>query len=96
MDVAINKADYEKQWVHVAVGYSSGIKTMYRNGVNISTDSSQTGDLVAGSAPYYIGSYVGGGEFFNGKIAQLRVYNRRLTTAEIQQNYNTTKGEFGL
>lgn len=95
MDVNINPPDYEKQWVHVVVGYESGLKTMYRNGVILQSDSSQTGNLVAGSATYYIGSLNGTSEFFNGKIAQFRIYNRRLTTAEVEENYNRTKGRFG-
>ena len=33
---------------------------------------------------------------FNGKLAQLSVYNKALSTSEILQNYNTTKGRFGL
>ena len=34
------------------------------------------------------------GYFFNGSIASLRLYNRVLTSAEITQNYNATKGRF--
>lgn len=32
----------------------------------------------------------------NGNIATFKFYNRALTAAEIQQNYNATKGRFGL
>jgi hypothetical protein len=33
---------------------------------------------------------------FNGKIGLGQIYNRALSTSEIQQNYNATKGRFGL
>jgi len=41
--------------------------------------------------------YVGrtaSGEYFNGKIAIVNVYNRVLTDAEVTQNYNALKGRF--
>jgi hypothetical protein len=34
--------------------------------------------------------------YFNGNIYSSQIYNRALTESEIQQNYNTTKGRFGL
>ncbi len=33
-------------------------------------------------------------DFFNGSIASLRIYNRVLTSSEISQNFNATKGRF--
>lgn len=36
------------------------------------------------------------GEFWNGNISNAMWYNRALTSAEILQNYNATKGRFGL
>jgi hypothetical protein len=38
----------------------------------------------------------GGLSYFFGNIAQTSIYNRALTTAEVLQNYNATKGRFGL
>ena len=34
--------------------------------------------------------------FFNGNIAQVSVYNRALTAAEISQNFNALRGRFGI
>jgi hypothetical protein len=34
-------------------------------------------------------------QFFNGQIANTQIYNRALTYAEIQQNYNSFKSRFG-
>jgi surface protein len=44
----------------------------------------------------YISSRAGANLFFNGGIAQVLVYNRALTAAEIQQNYNAIKSRYGL
>jgi hypothetical protein len=42
-----------------------------------------------------IGSY-GVGNLLNGRIAQASMYNRTLTRAEVQQNFNATRGRFGI
>ena len=34
--------------------------------------------------------------YFNGNLAQVSIYNRALTPAEIQQNYNALKGRYNL
>jgi hypothetical protein len=34
--------------------------------------------------------------FLNGNIADFKIYNRALTSAEVKQNYNATKKRFGL
>ena len=36
------------------------------------------------------------GQFTNGKIAVFSIYNRALSSNEIQQNFNATKGRYGL
>ena len=36
------------------------------------------------------------GQCFNGKISQAQVYTRALTAAEVQQNFNTTRGRYGI
>lgn len=43
------------------------------------------------------GSYAAGlSQLLNGRISNSQVYNRVLTPAEVLQNYNATKGRFGL
>jgi hypothetical protein len=34
--------------------------------------------------------------FHSGNIAQVSIYNRALTASEIQQNFNATRGRFGI
>ena len=45
--------------------------------------------------PFYIGKG-DFGEYFNGAISTIRVYNRALYSQEIRQNFEATKGRFGL
>lgn len=45
---------------------------------------------------FRMGTNTSGGEVYNGNIAQTSVYNRALTESEIQQNFNATRGRFGL
>ena len=46
--------------------------------------------------PLYIGSRAGSNYFFNGNIAQVLIYKRVLTAAEVQQNFNAGKSRYGL
>jgi hypothetical protein len=43
-----------------------------------------------------LGRYQGNGRPLNGNIAQTLIYNRVLTAQEIQQNFNATRGRFGI
>jgi hypothetical protein len=51
--------------------------------------------------PFRVGAYTAANNSsivipFNGNIAKLQVYNRALTAAEITQNFNVTRGRFGI
>jgi hypothetical protein len=35
-------------------------------------------------------------DYFNGNFSQVQIYNRALSSQEVLQNYNATKGRFGL
>ena len=48
-----------------------------------------------GSTVFRLGNMSGGTNYFNGQIANMHMYNRVLTYAEIQQNYNSFKARFG-
>jgi Concanavalin A-like lectin/glucanases superfamily len=45
--------------------------------------------MLQSTAPLRIGGTVLYGEYFQGRIDEVRVYNRALTQAEIQQDMNT-------
>ena len=67
--------------------------------INSSLKSSYTGSIgntPSGLSGLILGRYFTNAYHFTGKISQVSIYNRALTPQEIQQNYNATKGRFGL
>jgi hypothetical protein len=87
-------------WYHYCFTYnhSTFLKQIYRNGVALSTTPIQTQSSYLGTGVVRIGatySSVSSG-FANGRISLSKLYNRVLTAQEIQQNYNATKGRYGL
>jgi hypothetical protein len=81
-------------WYFAAVTYSdsTGWK-LYLNGREDGTSATTT--TFTGNQEISIGSYSTGNNF-TGRIGSAFVYNRALSATEIQQNYNATKGRFGL
>ena len=46
-------------------------------------------------------TFIGGGNLgsdfpMNGNISQVSIYNRALSAEEVQQNFNATKGRYGI
>ena len=62
--------------------------------INSSYNSNNTNNF--GDLPFVIGAR--GADTYNAsmEIASVKIYNRTLTAAEVLQNYNATKGRFGL
>ena len=70
---------------------------MYMNSSLIGSTTYSTLNNITTTASIKIG-YRGfdSNTYFAGKLAKLQIYNRALSATEIQQNYNATKGRFGL
>ena len=89
-------------WTHIAVSHTPGISTLpafYANGISIASSGSTPTPLNAGSgSSLTLGEYNGYQPYspYNGKIAQAQVYNRALSTAEVQQNFNASRSRFGI
>ena len=81
-------------WNHIVCTYNGSSKISYVNGVQVASVAA-SGTLPTGQVNQYIGRHTGG-YFFNGRIAESRVYNIALSAAQVLQNYNATKGRFGL
>lgn len=82
-------------WNHIVCTYTSGTKTCYVNGVQVAQSTGLSGTLNTGGTNQYIGRH-SSGYFLNGNIGESRVYNIALSAAQVLQNYNATKGRFGL
>ena len=81
-------------WCHVAGTINNTTKRIYFNGISVNSAAGATVGIDSNSV--FIGSWYNLNSFFNGNISQVSIYNRALTPAEIQQNYNATKGRFKL
>ena len=81
------------QWWNGVVTWNDSTGwVLYVNGVQVDTNSNTTGPNGSG---VYIARYASA-NYFDGDIAQAMIYNRALTAAEVKQNYNATKGRYGL
>jgi hypothetical protein len=88
------------QWYHV-VATSDGVGNgkVYINGVLKQTNSSFNTSITQTTVPLQIGAYYGGsggGAYFNGRIANLELYNRDLSINEVLQNFNVQRNKFGI
>ncbi|MCI0463980.1 MAG: Ig-like domain-containing protein, partial [Gemmataceae bacterium] len=70
-------------WVHLAAVYDGSELRYYANGVQ-QASLSISGSLPSSTGPLRIGGNSLWGEFFDGRIDDVRVYNHALTQAEIQ------------
>jgi hypothetical protein len=86
-------------WYQVVGTYTSGTRRLYINGVLVNFDT-QTGTIETNSGGMSIGVYGGfngsRGYYYNGNLSSCKVYNRALTAEEIQQNFNATRGRYGI
>jgi beta-lactam-binding protein with PASTA domain/Ca2+-binding RTX toxin-like protein len=69
-------------WTHLATTYDGANMRLYINGVLVATKP-QTGTIAVANQPLRIGGNNSSGEFFQGMIDEVRVYNRALSLAEI-------------
>jgi len=81
-------------WYYVCFTYNNGNPTIYINGVlnNTAVATISFGGIASNND---IGRLGDGRQYFNGKISSVQVYNRALTSTEIANNFNGTKGSFG-
>ena len=79
--------------VNISIVLSSDLVYFYKNGILVSS-SSLPGDIRTSSDPFKIGRGWDGS--FDGKIYNTQIYNRALSLSEVQQNFNTLKGRYGL
>ena len=90
------------KWYHVGFTYNGSILTAYVNGISVGTTS------FTRQAPYNSGLQLHYGLFSidstnmgtlgyaGGKLASFFVYNKALTSQQVNQNYNALKRRFGL
>ena len=80
-------------WTHVTITHSSSGLEIYINGV-LDYSNGQTINVTQSSA--YIGASFDNREYWQGRIAQVLFYNKKLSADEIKQNYNASKRRYGM
>lgn len=75
----------------VARNGTTGYLYLNGNQLNTWTDS----DNYSANSPE-IGRYGGSSAYLNAKVYSFKVYNRALTTTEIQKNFEATRGRYGI
>jgi hypothetical protein len=88
-------------WCMIAVSVSANSATAYlcqTSGITTATNTTNHASSVVDAINIARDSTTSGGvgRYFNGNTAITQIYNRALSAAEINQNYNATKGRFGL
>jgi glucose/arabinose dehydrogenase len=78
-------------WNHVAATYDNATLRLYVNGAQVGTRA-MTGALLTSTGALRIGGNSVWGEFFQGRIDEVRIYNRALTQPEIQADRDTPIG----
>ena len=80
-------------WQNACVVKNQSSFYYYINGILV---NSGTSSVTRGANPLYLGGDPGASEYAPNSIASVQIYNRPLSASEVLQNYNATKGRFGL
>ena len=80
--------------VYVVYGSNNSSHAIYVNGV--SQTMVNNGGAHGGTAGWQIASNGNSAEYWPGNIASVQVYNKTLSQAEVNQNFNALRGKFGI
>jgi hypothetical protein len=94
-DSNINSNYYHgvERWDHVVCTYNGTTQAIYVNGI-LQNSKSLTGTINTSATTIELGTYGTGDYSLNGWLANHRIYDRALTAAEIQQNYQAEQYRF--
>lgn len=81
------------QWHHAVGTYNNGTTNLYVDGALVGTGSGNAGSQGT-TVSIYVGSAGGDGEWYNGQLDEVAVYNTALSTARITAHYDDyTQGD---
>ena len=82
-------------WTHIVCVYNAGAMTLYKNNVQVATATFTHTNVTSAVMPLYVGRGVGG-DYYNGKMDDIGIWNRALTTCEINDLYNSSNSLSGV
>ena len=76
------------KWVHICATYKTGtrIRKIYRNGIEVASGTS--GGETNSTTSFFLGKIHDDTAFYNGNIDDFRIYDRELTSSQVQELYN--------
>jgi len=84
LNSGFTSSDLLNTWTHIAATFNGTNMSIYVNGVLNGTIAAGTLKYVAGNTDTFIGSTGGGtSQFFDGRIDDVRMYNRSLSSAQV-------------
>ena len=82
-------------WQHIAISRIGNNFFLYLNAVQTSTGSNS--GTIAATHRFEIAHYGQGTNYFSGNISETRIYNNKgLSNIEIRQNFEATRGRYGI
>jgi Concanavalin A-like lectin/glucanases superfamily/Domain of unknown function (DUF1929)/Bacterial Ig domain/Glyoxal oxidase N-terminus len=78
-------------WSHLALTYDGAQLRLYLNGNQVAS-AARTGPITPSTTPLWMGGNSPYGEYFNGRIDEVRIYKTALTPSEIQTDMTTPVG----
>jgi hypothetical protein len=78
-------------WTHLAVTYDGAALRLYVNGTQVAS-TPVSGPIPVSAGVLRLGGNSIWGEWFQGQLDDVRLYNRALTPAELQSDMNTPVG----
>lgn len=98
----VNPADYSLTFTVPSTGWYQ--VAQIRNGANHfgflnavqRASGTYTNTSINAASTLRIGNSISNVDYMNGNIAIVQIYNKALTAAEISQNFNATRGRFGI
>jgi len=102
-DVSFSLSSMTNGWNLLSVTFDGRYLKLYVNGTSVDTyDHGSSSTITYGSS---IRTVVGAepstgttisGQYWSGKISSVNIYNRALSSTEIQQNFNALRGRYGI
>ena len=83
--------------IYNGAGTSAGTNLQwYLNNTSVGLRDADNPTLNSSTMPFNVGGDAVAGEYFQGYISAVAVYNRALSSTEVTQNYNATKSTYGF
>jgi hypothetical protein len=76
-------------WTHIVMVYNAGGMTLYKDNVAVATGTFNHTGVTSTTLPLYVGRGIGG-NYFNGKIDDIGIWNRCLSACEISDLFTAT------